>query len=280
MMGFGCNAAAIVSCRIIDSPRDRLVAILTNNFVPCNGRFPLLITLSSIFIAGNIVYGKSILVAAVILFLIVLSVFVTLAVSFLLSSTILKGESASFILELPSYRKPQFLKVISRSILDKILFVLGRAIVVSAPAGLVIWLLQNTTIGGYSIIHYLVIFLTPFANAIGLDAYILLAFILGLPANEIVLPLIIMFYTGNSSITDLNSIEAIRNLLLTHNWTYVTAICTMLFSLNHFPCGTTLLTIKKETGSWKWTFLAFLIPTVTGFLICFVVSQVCHLLGF
>lgn len=279
-MGFGCNAAGIIACRIIDSPRERLIAILTNNFVPCNGRFPTLIALSAIFIAGN-ANGilQSVAAAASILVVIILAVMITLLISRLLSKTILKGLPSSFTLELPPYRRPQIGKILVRSILDRTLFVLGRAVTVAAPAGLVIWIMANVTAGDMSLLAHCAHFLDPFARLIGLDGYILMAFILGLPANETVIPILIMSYLAKGSMMELASLDALRQLFADNGWTWLTAICMMLFSLNHWPCGTTLWTIHKETQSWKWTAAAFVIPTVTGIIICFAVAQSAALLG-
>lgn len=271
-MGFGCNAAGVISARIIDSPRERLVAILTNNFVPCNGRFPTLIMLATIFIAGVGNGFASIKVTGVVLLAIIMATAITLIVSRILSVTILKGEASSFILELPPYRKPQIGKTIVRSMMDRTLFVLGRAVVVAAPAGIAIWVLQNYYIDGQSVLTYIAEFFNPLGMALGMDGYILTAFILGLPANEIVVPLIIMFYTRNSGLIEYDSLNELGMLLSQNGWTFKTAICTMLFSLNHFPCSTTLLTIKKETKSIKWTALAFVIPTVVGMALCFAVN--------
>ncbi|WP_273325675.1 ferrous iron transport protein B [Vallitalea guaymasensis] len=279
-MGFGCNAAGITACRIIDSPRERLIAIITNNFVPCNGRFPTLIALATIFIAGISGRFSSVIGTLVILLTIVLAVFLTFGISRLLSKTILKGIPSSFTLELPPYRKPQIGKILIRSLIDRTLFVLGRAIVVAAPAGVIIWILQNITVGDISILSHCANFLEPFANLIGLDGYILMAFILGFPANEIVIPILIMSYMSTGAMLELDSLQALKDLLVNNGWTMLTAICTMLFSLNHFPCGTTLLTIYKETKSKKWTFASFIIPTITGIVICFIVAQTARLFGF
>lgn len=279
-MGFGCNAAGITACRIIDSPRERLIAIITNNFVPCNGRFPTLIALATIFIAGISGRFSSVIGTLVILLTIVLAVFLTFGISRLLSKTILKGIPSSFTLELPPYRKPQIGKILIRSLIDRTLFVLGRAIVVAAPAGVIIWILQNITVGDISILSHCANFLEPFANMIGLDGYILMAFILGFPANEIVIPILIMSYMSTGAMLELDSLQALKDLLVNNGWTMITAICTMLFSLNHFPCGTTLLTIYKETKSKKWTFASFIIPTITGIVICFIVAQTARLFGF
>ena len=268
-MGFGCNAAGVTGCRIISSPRERLMAILTNSFVPCNGRFPFLITIATIFIAGSIQgFGGSIVSTVTVLFVILLGIFMTLVISKILSKTILKGLPSSFVLELPPYRKPQFGKILIRSIFDRTLFVLGRAICVAAPAGLVIWIFANVGINGESLLNIIANFLNPFASLMGLDGYILTAFIFGIPANEIVLPIILMCYLGNGSLVNLDDTFAIGNILVQNGWTILTAINVMIFTCLHFPCTTTLLTIKKETGKWKWTILSFIIPTVCGIILC------------
>ncbi len=278
-MGFGCNAAGVIACRIIDSPRERLIAIITNNFVPCNGRFPTLIALATIFMAGSLGIFRSVFAALSVLASIIFGVLVTLIVSWILSRTILKGLPSSFTLELPPYRKPQIGKVIIRSVFDRTLFVLARAVIVAAPAGLIIWVMANLTIGNFSLLDYCAGFLDPLGILIGLDGYILMAFILGFPANEIVIPIIIMSYMATGSMLELESISALRELLVANGWTWLTAVCTMLFSLNHFPCGTTLLTIFKETRNMKWTLISFIVPTLIGFIVCFVVAQTVRLLG-
>lgn len=268
-MGFGCNACGVTGCRIIDSPRERLIAILTNNFVPCNGRFPTLISIISMFfvfgvtgivgsIAGVLILGLAILIGIVATFLI----------SNFLSKTFLKGEASSFTLELPPYRNPEWGKVIVRSIFDRTLFVLGRAVMVAAPAGLVIWLFANININDISLLTHFTNFLDPFAKIIGLDGTILMAFILGFPANEIVFPIILMAYLSNGELTQISDLNAMREILIANGWTYVTAICTMIFSLMHWPCSTTCLTIYKETKSIKWTLLAVAIPTLCGIVVC------------
>lgn len=265
-MGFGCNACGVIGTRIIDSKRERLIAILTNNFVPCNGRFPILITLISIFFSSSSITSTLFLTI-----LILLSIIISLFASKLLSKTILKGLPSSFILEMPPFRKPQFGKVIVRSFLDRTLFVLGRAIIVAAPTGLIIWCLSNIYIGDVTILRHISFYLDPFAKLFGLDGIILLAFILGFPANEIVIPIIIMAYMSESKLTNLD-ISTLKTLLINNGWTYVTALCTMIFSLMHFPCGTTCLTIKKETGSFKWTSIAILLPTIIGLTLCFIIN--------
>lgn len=279
-MGFGCNAAGIVGCRIIESPRERLIATITNNFVPCNGRFPTLIAIITMFFAA-VVAGpfQSIISALVLVGIILFGIIMTLFISKLLSKTILKGVPSSFTLELPPYRTPQIGKIIIRSIYDRTLFVLGRAAMVAAPAGLIIWVLANIHIGDLSLLAQCAAFFDPFARLLGLDGFILAAFILGFPANEIVVPIIIMSYMATGNILELDSLAQLRELLLAHGWTWLTAICTMLFSLMHWPCGTTCWTIKKETQSWKWTAVSFLVPTVTGIVICFIVASTVRLLG-
>lgn len=278
-MGFGCNAAGVVSCRIIDSPRERLIAVITNNFVPCNGRFPILIALAAIFIGKAAGAFQSLAAAGAVLGSVFVGFLLTLAVSRILSATILKGLPSSFALELPPYRMPQVGRVLVRSILDRTLFVLGRAVIVAAPAGLVIWVMANTFVGEMSLLGHGAAFLEPFARMIGMDGFILMAFILGLPANEIVIPILIMSYISSGAMLELETLEDLRRLFLANNWTWLTAVCTMLFALNHFPCGTTLLTIRKETQSLKWTLVSFLVPTVTGIVVCFIVAQTVRLLG-
>lgn len=270
-MGFGCNAAGIVGCRIIDSPRERLLAVLTNNFVPCNGRFPTLIAILTMFFIGSLggVFG-TVISAILLTFIILIGVLMTFFVTKLLSKTLLKGIPSSFTLELPSYRKPQFAQVIVRSVFDRTLFVLGRAASVAAPIGVIIWIFANVKIGEISILSHCANFLNPFAKLMGLDGIILMAFILGFPANEIVMPIIIMAYLSNGTLTDTATLTEMRTIFIENGWTWVTAVCTMLFSLMHWPCSTALLTIKKETGSLKWTFAAFLIPTICGVAVCII----------
>jgi ferrous iron transport protein B len=279
-MGFGCNACGVIGCRIIDSPRERLIAILTNNFVPCNGRFPTLIAVITMFFAAAVAGPFQSAVSAVTLTaVIIFGVFMTMLISKLLSKTILKGMPSSFNLELPPYRRPQIGRVIVRSIFDRTLFVLRRAVVVAAPAGLLIWLLANLHVGGMSLLAQCAGFLDPFARLLGIDGYILMAFILGFPANEIVVPIIIMSYMATGTLTDYQNLAQLHALFVTHGWTWLTAVCVMLFSLLHWPCGTTCLTIQKETQSAKWTVLGFAIPTVTGIIVCFLVANTIRLLG-
>ncbi len=277
-MGFGCNAAGVIGCRIIDSPREKLIAILTNNFVPCNGRFPTLIAVASVMLLTFLPTQESAFVCALIVTVIVLlGVITTLLVSYLLSKTILKGIPSSFTLELPPYRTPKFGQVIYTSLLDRTLFVLWRAVVIAIPAGAITWIFGNIMIGDLSLLSHAAAFLDPFASAIGLDGFILMAFILGLPANEIVLPILMMAYLSTSSMTEYESLESFGLLLQANGWTVLTCVNVMLFSLLHWPCSTTLLTIKNETGSWKWTAIGFFLPTVIAIVVCFLTTSLYHL---
>jgi ferrous iron transport protein B len=272
-MGFGCNAAGVIGCRIIDSPRERLIAIITNNLVPCNGRFPLIIVLSAAFFAFTGSFVDSIIPALSITLIVLIGVFATLSVSYLLSNTLLKGIPSTFTLELPPYRAPQVGRIIYTSLIDRTIFVLSRAIVVAAPAGAIIWLLANIYVDELSILIHMANFLEPIGRAIGLDGFIIIAFIAGFPANEIVIPVLLMAYMSTGTLTDFESIDSLRQILISNGWTQLTAINVMLFSLLHWPCSTTLLTIKKETGSLKWTLAAFIIPTGIAFLVCFITAN-------
>ncbi len=274
-MGIGCNACGVTGCRIIESPQERLIAIVTNNFMPCNGRFPTLIAIIMMFFAGS-AFGivSSIEAAAILLGIIVLCVLFTLLISKLLSITIAKGEPSSFALELPPYRKPQILKTIVRSMLDRTLFVLGRAVIVAAPAGAIIWLTANIYIGNASILSYCTDFLNPFGQLIGLDGVIVMAFILGFPANETVIPIIIMSYMASGTLVDYTSYEQLLQLFSANGWTVITAVCTMIMCVMHFPCSTTCLTIKKETGSLKWTLASAILPTVIGIILCLITANI------
>ena len=274
-MGFGCNAVGVMGCRIIDSPRERLLAMLTNNFVPCNGRFSALIALISIFFASAVSsggMGRSAAAALILTLLITGGIASALAVTAILSRTLLRGMPSSFTLELPPYRCPQFGKVIVRSVLDRTLFVLARAAAAAAPAGLIVWILANTVIGDASVLDRMVCLLEPVGTSMGLAGAILTAFILGLPANEIVIPITVMIYTSQGSLTETGSLAEMQQLLTENGWTWMTALCTMVFFLMHWPCATTRLTIKKETGSVKWTALAAIIPTVCGFILCSLIA--------
>ena len=278
-MGFGCNAVGVTGCRIIDSKRERLIAILTNSLVPCNGRFPMIIAIITIFFVGlNNTFTSSLLSALLLVLVICFSVFITLIISKILSKTILKGMPSSFILELPPYRKPQYLKVIIRSIIDRTLYVLGRAVVVAIPAGIIIYILSNAYVGTSSILTICTNFLDPFADLLGLDGVILFAFILGFPANEIVVPIIIMAYMKSGVLIEYESLASLKEILVNNGWTILTAINFIIFALIHFPCSTTFLTIKKETKSIKWTILSFIIPLFVGISLCFIVTSVYRLI--
>ncbi len=277
-MGYGCNCVGVTGARIIDSKRERLLAILTNSFTPCNGRFPAIIKLISIFFVIGVPFGNAAFSALLLSVVIVISIAVTLLVSNLLSKTLLKGEKSHYILELPPYRKPQFTKVITRSVIDRTLSVLGRAVVVAFPAGVIIWLLLNT--GEKVIISNIISFLRPLGLTMGLDGEILTSFLLGLPANEIVLPICLMLYSEGSELISIESKEAIAEILYNNFWSIKTAVSFILFSLFHFPCATTLITIYKETKSLKWLLVSFLLPTALGILICIVFNIVCEIFDF
>lgn len=277
LMGLGCNAVGVSGARIIDSPRERLIAILTNSLMPCNGRFPTLILLIGMFFAGTPAWSSA-LSSLALAGVLVLGVLMTFLLSRLLSGTILKGTPSSFTLELPPYRRPQVGKVLVRSVLDRTLFVLGRAAAVAAPAGLIIWLMANVSVGGQSLLALCAGFLDPAARIFGMDGVILMAFLLGFPANEIVLPIILMAYAASGTLTDLGSAAEVRALLVQNGWTWVTAACTLVFSLMHWPCSTTLLTVRKETGSLRWTLLAAALPTAAGLCLCFLIAQAGRLL--
>lgn len=279
-MGFGCNAVGVTGCRIIDSPRERLIAVLTNSFVPCNGRFPTIIAIISMFlIAADTSFYSSLWSAILLTLVILLGIAMTFAISKLLSKTILRGVPSSFVLELPPFRKPQIGKIIVRSIMDRTIFVLGRAIKSAIPAGLIIWIMANVCIGDVTLLNYCSSLLDPFAQLMGLDGVILLSFILGLPANEIVIPIMLMAYMQSGQLVAYESLTQLKALLISNGWTWVTAVCTMLFMLMHWPCATTLMTVKKETQSLKWTALAFLLPTICGVLLCMIINGAAHLLG-
>lgn len=274
-MGFGCNAAGITGCRIIDSPRERLLAVLTNSLVPCNGKFPTLILIITIFFIGSAGgLFSSALSALALTAVIIFSLAMTFAATKLLSMTVLKGVPSSFTLELPPYRKPQIAKTLVRSIFDRTLFVLGRAAAVAAPAGLIIWLAANISIGSATLLEYISGFLDPLGRLMGLDGVILTAFILGFPANEIVIPIIIMSYSAMGTLPDLGSTAEIQTLLTQNGWTEATAVCFILFSLMHWPCSTSLITVKKETGSLKYTLLATALPTAMGIIACIIAAEI------
>lgn len=273
-MGFGCNAAGVVSCRIIDSPRERLIATLTNNFVPCNGRFPSLIAMASMFFATGLGGVASLWLLGTV----TLGVAVALGMSWVLSRTALRGVPSFFVLELPPYRKPQVTRVIVRSLIDRALFVLARAAAVAAPAGAITWALANFAPCGASVLSRFAGLLEPFGRLIGLDGHVVAAFVLGLPANEIVIPILAMEYSGASTMLDPGGLDALRQLLVSHGWTQVTAVCFSLFSLLHYPCATTLWTIWHETRSKKWTAAAALLPLAVASVVCFLTSSVARLM--
>lgn len=275
--GLGCNATGIACCRIIDSPRERLIAALTNVFVPCNGRLPTMIALAGLFLASPGLagaFGAALVVGGLIL----LGVAVTLAVSWLLARTLLRGVPSAFVLELPPYRRPQVAQVIVRSLLDRTLFVLARAVSVAAPAGGLTWLLANTSYQNQSLLAILANWLSPVGRALGLDGFILAAFFLGWPANEIVLPILLMGYLSVGSLVEPNSLTAIRQVLVGQGWTWLTVLCFLLFSLLHFPCATTIFTMVKQTGG-RWAVLGFFLPLGVATAVTFVVNQVARLLG-
>lgn len=277
-MGFGCNAVGVSGCRIIDSPRERLIAILTNSFVPCNGRFPILISIITMFLVGvEGGFWNSLLGVLILMMVIGFGIFITFVTSSVLSKTLLKGVPSSFTLELPPYRRPQYGKVIVRSIFDRTLFVLGRAITVAIPAGLVIWCLANININGGSLLSILSNVLDPLGRLLGMDGVILLAFILAFPANEIVIPIIIMSYMSTGNLVDISNLSTLREVLVSNGWTWVTAVSVMLFSLMHWPCSTTCLTVKKETSSIKWTILSIVIPTFCGVVVCLIFNALVHI---
>ncbi len=274
-LGFGCNAVGVTGCRIIDSPRERLIAVLTNSFVPCNGRFPILISLLTMFFAGSAGGVLSSLRCSLLLTGVVLTgILFTFLTSWLLSCTVLKGVPSSFTLELPPYRRPQMGKILIRSIFDRTIFVLGRAVLAAAPAGVLIWLMANLHIGTSNLLNLCASALDPIAAWFGMDGVILMAFFLGLPANEIILPIILMAYLEQGVLTEQASLPVLREILISHGWTLTTAACTLCFSLFHWPCATTLLTIRRETGSLKWTLLAFALPTAAGLSLCFVIARI------
>ncbi len=280
MMGFGCNAAGVIGTRVIDSPRERLIAILTNNFVPCNGRFPTLIMLASVFVAASFSPALTSLVAAgTVVAVVLLGVVFTLVVSWVLSRTILQGEPSAFTLELPPYRRPNLWRILYTSFIERTIFVFWRAVTVAAPAGALIWLLANVHLHGVSLAQHLAHLLEPLGWLMGLDGVILLAFLIAIPANEIVVPTMIMVYSGAGMMIEVSSWDALRQLLVgQHGWTLLTAVNMMLFTLLHYPCATTLLTIYKETGSKRWAALAAAIPLGVGVAVTMVVAAVVRIL--
>jgi ferrous iron transport protein B len=289
-MGFGCNAAGVVATRVIDSPRERLIAILTNNFAICNGRWPTLIMVSTIFIGSAVPAALAGLVSALaVVGIAVLGVLLTFAVSWFLSRTMLKGEASVFSLELPPYRPPRILQTLYTSVIDRTLIVLGRAVTMAIPAGVVIWTISNVHLGEQSAAEHLVSLLDGFGWLLGLSGVILLAYIVAIPANEIIIPTILMLTVltarlsgvgeGAGVMFELESGNAIRDILHAGGWTTLTAINLMLFSLIHNPCSTTILTIYHETRSLKWTAVATALPLLLGFAVTFTLATAARLLG-
>jgi len=281
-MGFGCNAAGVVATRVIDSPRERLIAILTNNFVPCNGRFPTLIMLATVFVASYFSpVLTSFIAAGAVVGVVLIGIMFTFLMSWILSKTLLKGEASAFTLELPPYRRPNVGRILYTSLIDRTIFVLWRAMQTAAPAGAVIWILANINVGGVSLATAIVNWLNPFGLLLGLDGVILLAYIIAIPANEIVVPTMMMMYTGAGMMIDGPGTTAgIYSLLVSgHGWTLLTAINLMLFALLHNPCATTIITIYKETKSYKWATVSVLITLGTAFLVTFLTASVARLLG-
>ena len=273
-MGFGCNAVGVTGCRIIDSKRERLIAILTNAFVPCNGRFPTLLALIAMFFSVGTGVGASALSALILSLLIVFCIAVTLGVSWLLSKTFCRGKPSSFLLELPPYRRPQIGKVIVRSILDRTLHVLGRAAAVAAPAGLILWILGNVQTDGIPLLSGFAGALDGIGHFFGMDGVILLAFLLALPANEIIVPIMLMIYSSGGVIATYSSLADLQATLTANGWTIVTAVCVTVFLLFHWPCSTTLWTIGKETGKARYVFLSALLPTAVGLTLCALIRAV------
>jgi len=278
-MGFGCNAVGVVSCRIIESPRERLISILTNVFTPCNGRLPTLVLLARLATMGiTSPRLHSLASAALVAGMVVIGIAVTFLISWGFSKTFLKGVPSFFILELPPYRLPHWKQVLVRSLIDRTLVVLGRAITIAAPAGAITWLLANTSFGNTSLLLSGAQLLQPIGQLLGLDGFILMAFILGLPANEIVLPILLMGYLSSRTMVDLEGLKTISEILHTHCWTPLTAFNMMLFSLLHFPCSTTIWTIYRETGSLKWTLLGVVVPTLVAATACLLTTTLHRLL--
>ena len=280
-MSLGCNACGITGARIIDSKRERLLAIITSSLIPCNGKFPTIISVITMFVIGSSTgLIPDIAGAAMLALVIAVSVGAVMIVSRVLSKTLLKGLPSSFTLELPPYRTPQFGKVLIRAFLDRTLFVLGRAVIVAAPAGLIIWLMANVYAGDISLLEHCTQFLDPFGRLMGLDGVILFAFILGFPANEIVVPIIIMAYSQSSALTEITELSALKELFIANGWTMATAVCMIIFVLFHFPCSTSCITVYKETGSIKWTAVSFIIPTIIGIVMCISANGLFALLGY
>lgn len=268
-MGLGCNASAVVGCRIVDSKRERLLAMITNSIMPCNGRFPMLIAVITMFFASNQSFGGAVVLTTII----ICAVLVTFICTKILSTTLLKGNGNSFIMELPPFRRPEFGKVIIRSIFDRTIFVLARAVAVAAPAGIIIWLFSNLSIGSSNLVTVISNFLEPIGYLMGLDGVILTAFVLGIPANEIVLPIAMMIYMSQGTLAEVSDLTFFKELLMENGWSTLTAFNMLIFTLMHWPCATTLLSIKKESGSWFWTTVSFAVPMATGTILCIITAS-------
>lgn len=275
LMGFGCNACGVMGCRINRTEKERIIATITNSFVPCNGRLPTLIAISSLYFANKLPSRiKPIAVACILLLSLILATIVTLTVSFIMSKTIFKKSDATFILELPNYRLPQVFKIIRNTFKEKVFYVLSRAVYVSIPTGIILWLLTNCQIGSTPVIKYVTDALEPIGNTIGLDGVIITAFILSFPANEIVIPTILMSYTGSGTLQDYSSLSQLGAILAANGWVFVTALCFCIFTLFHFPCSTTCFAIHRETKSIKWTLVSIIIPLTIGFVLCFLTKMI------
>ena len=281
-MGFGCNAAGVIATRVIDSPRERLIAILTNNFVPCNGRFPTLIMLATVFVAASFSPAlTSFIAAGTVVGVVLIGVAFTFLASWILSRTVLKGEASAFTLELPPYRRPNVSRILYTSIIDRTIFVLWRAMQTAVPAGAIIWILANIHTGDTNLARAISDWLNPLGMLLGLDGVILLAYIVAIPANEIVVPTMMMVYMGTGMmINGPGTSTGIYDLLVNGNgWTMLTAINLMLFALLHNPCATTIITIYKETKSYKWVAVSVLITLGTAFLVTFLTASLARLMG-
>ena len=272
-MGIGCNAVGVTGTRIIDAKRERYLAILTNSLMPCNGRYPTIIAIISMFFIGT---SKglipSIISSIILVTIIIVSIIMTFISNKILSKYLLKGDNVSFILELSDYRRIKLIPLIIRSILDRTIYVLGRALLISAPAGIIIYLITNYNINNISIIHILSNTLNPIGKILGLDGTILLSFILGFPANEIVMPIMLMIYQNTNTLTNYTSLNSLKNILIDNNWNLITAISFIIFTVFHFPCSTTILTIKKETNSWFYTIISLILPLTIGVVLCILIN--------
>lgn len=273
-MGIGCNAVGVTGCRIIESKKMRLMAIITNSFIPCNGRYPMMIAVITMFLINDFGILSSIVCAFILVLLILLSIIMTFIVNKILSCTLYRDDKVSFVLELSDYRRVKLGDLIVRSVVERTLFVLGRAVTAAVIAGVIIYLVTNINIGDVTLLEFLSKMFEPIGNLMGLDGVILLAFILGIPANEIVIPIMLMIYLGTNTLTDYDSAQTLKTILVDNGWSITTAISFLIFTLFHFPCATTLMTIKKETNSWYICFLSFIIPLVIGIVLCVLVNLI------